>query len=60
MSSSSNLLGSTDRNTWYTMNELRIGVRDFRKENINGIYDYNISVHELALKDMLKEISTVK
>lgn len=60
MSSSSNLLGSTDRNTWYTMNELRIGARDFRKENVNGMYDYNIEIHEHALKDMIKEVSSVR
>lgn len=58
-SPSSNLLGTTNQSMWYTMNELRQGAREFRKENRNGMYDYNVEIHERALKDMLKEVSTV-
>lgn len=59
MSSSSpqtNLIGPINFSHWYTMRELREGVRDFQKENRNGCYDYNIEVHNRALKDMIQEV----
>lgn len=55
MSSNNPPIGPIDRNTWYTMRELRSGMKDFRKENVNGVYDDNVRLYETAFKQMLQE-----
>lgn len=50
-----NVIGPIDRDTWYTMRELRSNVREFRTVNVNGLYDDNIAIHNQAINDMMQQ-----